>query len=221
MPVSKASNFGNPHIGLFAKASDGLVVADASCSPKFIKSLSVLGCEVAAPSFGGVGGLAGLFCALNSNGIILPSFVEKSEIASFKKLGLNAITMPGRFSATGNNIAANDFGAIANPELSAQDTKRISDCLGVEVVRRSVAGYLTPGSCLLATNKGFLAHNRAGEEELKELQSILRVGGANCTLNTGTAFVSICAVSNSHAAILGESSTGFEVGRAAGALGMG
>ena len=88
------------------------------------------------------------------------------------------------------------------------------------MVRRRVAGYFTAGSCVLATNKGFAAHNRAGEEELKELQAILHVPGQNCTLNAGTAFVQSGALANSSGCLAGEASTGFELGRLAGALGL-
>jgi translation initiation factor 6 len=123
-----------------------------------------------------------------------------------------------KFSAAGNNIAANDFGAVANPEIPSAELRKISDCLGVEVVGRHVAGYATAGSCILATNKGFAAHNRASEQELKELQSILRVEGVNCTLNTGVAFVALGAIANSKGAIFGEACTGFEIGRVASAI---
>lgn len=219
MSVLKASNFGNPHLGLFARASEKFVAADISSSPKLISALSNLRVPVLQATFGG-SGLAGIFLAMNSNGAVLPPNSSKDEMAVFKKQGMNAISISGPFSAAGNNIAANDFGAIANPEMTAKEAKRISDCLGVEVVQKGVAGYLTSGSCVLATNKGFAAHNRASEEELKELQSILRVPGQNCTVNTGVAFVSLGTVANSHGAVLGEASTGFEVGRVAQALGL-
>jgi len=217
MEVSKTTNFGNPHVGLFARASERIVAVDSSVSPKLAKSLSPLGVEAVNITLGN-SGMVGIFLSMNSNGAVVPSFCEQGEIDSLKKRGLNVSKISGRFSAAGNNISANDFGAIANPMLSREDVRKISDCLGVEVVQKRVAGYLTAGSCLLSTNKGFMAHNRASEEELKELKSILRVDGQNCTLNTGVAFVSICAIANSRAAIFGESSTGFEVGRAAGAL---
>jgi translation initiation factor 6 len=219
MPVLKSHNFGNPHIGLFARASDRLVAADVSASPKFLPVLPQLGAEVVKATFGG-SGLVGIFLAMNSNGAVIPSFCSEEEISVFRSHGLNVAALPGRFSASGNNIATNDFAAIVNPEMGRQEIRKISDCLGVEAVPRSVAGYATAGSCVLATNRGFAAHNRCSEEELKELQSILRVGGANCTLNTGTAFVSICAVANSRGCIFGEASTGFEIGRAADALGL-
>ena len=217
MPVQKSNNFGNPYIGLFAKASDKLVAVDISASPKLLSALPILGVPVMKTTFGG-SGFAGIFLAMNSNGAVLPSFSSREEIALFTDLGLNVALLSSGFCAAGNNIAANDFGAIANPHITHKEEKEISECLGVEVHKMAVAGYNTPGSAVVATNKGFLAHNRSSEEELKQLQSIFHVGGVNSTLCTGTAFVSLCVLANSKAALFGESCTGFEIGRAADAL---
>ena len=219
MPILKAANFGNPHIGLFAKVSDSLAITDASCSPKFESALASLGVPVVKATSGGAG-FIGLFVAMNSKGAVVPSFCSKDESAGLRKAGLNVTALSGKFSAAGNNIAANDFGAIANPQMGSAEIRAVSDCLGVEVLRRHVAGFSTCGSCLVATNKGFAAHNRASEQELKELQSILRVGGSNCTVNTGVPFVSLGVLANSKAAVIGESCTGFEAGRIATSLGL-
>jgi translation initiation factor 6 len=219
MAVTKAANFGNPHIGLFAKASEKFVFADTTSSPKFIAALSVFDVPVITTSFGG-SGLAGLYIAMNSNGAVIPSFSAKDEVAKIKAHGLNVLSLPGKFSAAANNIAANDFGAIANPEMPNELLRKISDCLGVETVKKRIAGYTTMGSAIFATNKGFAAHNRATEEELKDIQSVLKVAGTNCTLNTGVAFVSIGMVANSRAAVVGEATTGFEMGRIAEALSL-
>ncbi|VVC01006.1 Translation initiation factor 6 [uncultured archaeon] len=217
MPISKTSNFGNPYIGLFARSSDRLAAVDISASPKFLHALCALEVPVVKATFGG-SGFAGIFLAMNSNGAVLPSFCSREEIALFKSHGLNVATVSAEVSAAGNNIAANDFGAIANPDVPRGKLKEISDCLGVEVHPMMVAGYATVGSAVLATNKGFVAHNRASEEELKQLHSIFRVEGVNSTLCTGTAFVSLCALANSKSALFGESCTGFEMGRAVDAL---
>ena len=220
MPVLKTSNFGNPYIGLFAKSSERLVAADISSSPKFLLALEKLEVPIVKAGFGG-SGLAGIFLALNSNGAIVPSFCSDEEMLCFKKLGMNVLRLGGQFSAAGNNIAANDFGAVANPEMPRPLIKKVSDCLGVEAVPIRIANFTTTGSCVLATNKGFMAHNRANEQELKELHSILGVEGTNCTVNMGVPFVAICAVANSRCALLGEASTGFELGRAESALSIG
>jgi len=213
MSVGKSSNFGNPNIGLYAKVSEKLVLADASSSPKLILALSVFGLPVHAISLGG-SDLCGLFIAMNSNGVVLPKYCGRRDVAFFKGQGLNVAFLDSRFSAVGNNIAANDFGAVLNPEISNSEEKKISECLGVEAVRMGIAGHVTTGSCAVATNKGFIAHNRATSEELKELKSIFRSDGENCTMNAGIPFVSLGAVANSHNALFGEACTGFEIGRA-------
>ncbi|MCX6770724.1 MAG: translation initiation factor IF-6 [Candidatus Micrarchaeota archaeon] len=213
MEFPKTSNFGNPHIGLFARASDGLIAVDITSAAKMLTALEAFDVPLVHASFG-ASGLVGIYLAFNSNGAIIPSFCEKKEIALLRSHGLSIFSLPGRFCAAGNNVAANDFGAVINPEIPRDMARKISDCLGVEAVGRAVAGYFTSGSAILATNKGFLAHNRCSEEELKELQSILHVQGVNGTLNTGVAFPSLGAVANSHHALFGEACTGFEMGRA-------
>lgn len=217
MPLISASNFGNPHVGLFARASEVAVIADASASEKFLSSLLVLEVPVVKATFAG-SGLAGIFLCMNSKGAVLPSFCSNEEIATFKRLGFNVAKLSGPFSAVANNISANDFGAIAAPELSRKDEHAASDALGVEIVKMRIAGYSTPGSAVVATNRGFCCHSRASEKELKELQSILRVEGEACTANTGTPFVSLGIIANSKAAVVGEQTTGFEMGRIGSAL---
>ena len=213
MEFPKTSNFGNPHIGLFARASDKIIAVDITSAPKMLSALEAFDIPLVRATFG-ASGLVGIYLSLNSTGAIIPSFSDKAEIALLRSHGLNIFSLPGKFCAAGNNVAANDFGAVINPEIPREMAKKISDCLGVEAVSRAVAGYLTSGSAILATNKGFLAHNRCSEEELKELQSILHVQGINGTLNTGVAFPALGAVANSHHALFGEACTGFEMGRA-------
>ena len=213
MEFQKTSNLGNPHLGLFARASDKLVAVDITAAPKMLSALESFGVPLVKASFGN-SGLVGIYLSFNSTGAIIPSFCDKAEIALLRSHGLNIFSLPGKFCAAGNNVAVNDFGAVLNPEIPKEMAKKISDCLGVEAVCRPVAGYLTAGSAILATNKGFLAHNRCSEEELKELQSILHVQGMNGTLNTGVAFPALGAVANSRHALFGEACTGFEMGRA-------
>ncbi|MFA4983487.1 MAG: translation initiation factor IF-6 [Candidatus Micrarchaeia archaeon] len=219
MDFPKTSNFGNPHIGLFARASDQLIAADITSAPKMLSALEAFGVPIVHASFG-ASGLVGIYLAFNSNGAVIPSFCEKKEIELLRSHKLNIFSLPGRFCAAGNNVAANDFGAVINPEIPREMARKISDCLGVEAVGREVAGYFTSGSAILATNRGFLAHNRCTGEELKELQSILHVQGVNGTLNTGVAFPALGAVANSRPALFGEACTGFEIGRAVQGLDM-
>ncbi len=214
-----SSNFGNPHLGLFARASEKLVAADISASPKLLLALSGLAVPVMKTTLGG-SGLIGIYLAFNSRGAVVPPFCSREEADALKSGGLNVCRISSEFSAAGNNLAVNDYGCVANPEMKRKEILKISECLGVEVVQRHVAGYLTAGSCVLATNRGFAAHNRCTEEELKELGAILKVPGGNCTVNAGVAFPPLGCVANSAGAVFGEGCTGFELGRVASALGM-
>jgi len=97
----------------------------------------------------------------------------------------------------------------------------IRDVLGVEVVKRSIAGIPTVGSVLVVTNRGGLIHPDAEEEEVKALSEIFRVPILTGTVNFGVSFVRIGLVANSYGAIVGEETQGPEIARIHMALGGG
>lgn len=215
--MQMAAYDGNPHIGMFAKASDSVVLLPVGSHAKFIHAAGALGAKIAQASIAS-SNLIGLFCALNSHGVVLPSFAEESEKKFFKGLGLHVCALPSAFAAVGNNVCANDKGALVNAQIPQQWRKKIEECLQVEAVPASIAGYATVGSACIATNKGFVAHNRASEEEMELVKSALKVQGANATVNMGSPFVGLGVVANSKGCVLGEATSGFESSRIMGAL---
>jgi translation initiation factor 6 len=164
--------------------------------------------------------LLGVYLAMNSNGMILPNVMRKSEEAAVKGCGLNVHVSSERHNAHGNNIAVNDKGGIVNPNVSKRELKAMEDTLGVELVPATVAGYTTVGSACIATNTGFLAHYRTSEDEMELLKDALKVYGSKGTVNTGTGFVSYGIVVNKNGYIAGEKTTAFELGRLEEALGL-
>ncbi|MFA5108876.1 MAG: translation initiation factor IF-6 [Candidatus Micrarchaeia archaeon] len=219
MAVYKTNFDGNPFIGLYARASDELTLIPKSSPDKFAtRAQEVLGGRIFRASVASSPYL-GVYFAINSNGIVSSPFMHKEELAEIKKLGLNVLVInEGGFSAVGNNICCNDNGAIVNEEMPPEIVKQIADVLGVEAVRMPLAGYKTVGMMAAATNKGWIAHNRINEKEAAALESIFKVKGMNATLNAGTAMVGLAVVANSKAALVGETTTGFETGRAEQAL---
>ncbi|MDD5337557.1 MAG: translation initiation factor IF-6, partial [Candidatus ainarchaeum sp.] len=89
----------------------------------------------------------------------------------------------------------------------------------VELVPFSVAKYTTVGSTCTASNKGALLYYSASGEELKEAESALRVPCEKGTINGGAGFVGMGMVHNANGFAAGEGTTGFELGKVAGALG--
>jgi len=215
MPVARllASDFGNPFIGLYCACNDNLAFLGPSVSPKLEDACKrALGVPVHKATIAG-SNILGLFCAMNSSGIVVPEQAENNEVRRLKELGLNVLVLEGRLNACGNLIAANDKGAIASPHFEKADIAKISDCLGVEVVQTAIAGYATTGACCLVTNKGFAAHNRVNEEELALLEGALKVKGTIATANMGVSFLRPCVVANSHGYVAGEKTSGFETSR--------
>jgi len=217
MATTQVAYDGNPHIGMFAKASEKFALLPLGAHPKFTKAAKALDCKIEQATIAG-SNLLGLFCALNSNGIVLPVFTEEHEKKFFKNLGLNVCTLPSTFCAAGNNVCANDKGAIVNSEMPHVLVKKVSECLDVEAVPASIAGHNTVGSACVATNKGFAAHNRINEEEMGLLKSVFKVGGSNATVNMGSPFIGLGVIANSKGCIIGESTSGFESSRVMNAL---
>lgn len=168
----------------------------------------------------GESNLTGLYIAMNKNGIILPNIATESEIADFKKLGLNVYHSMEPQNAHGNNLSVNDKGGIINPNIPSAERLRMEDVLGIELVPMKVANYVTVGSSVLCANKGFLSHFASSADELKEIGDALKVRGEKGSINMGVGFVAFGAICNKHGYIVGEQTSAHEMGRIESALGF-
>jgi translation initiation factor 6 len=219
MAVSKSDHYGNPFIGIYARASDSYLLAAVNSPPKFVRSLDALGVPplytTISNSF-----LIGLYCAGNNAGLIVCEGFSERERKAIKSAypDVRLHVCKDKLNAIGNNLVANSHGGIANPGISNAEIKKISDTLGVEVVKMEIAGFHTVGACCAATDKGFVAYNRISEDEMNELESVLHVKGENCTVNTGTPFVPLGILANSKGLVIGSATSGFELSKIMGGL---
>ena len=209
---------GNPYIGLYAKASDRLVIIPNGAPEKFVFGAKVLDTPVLMASVD-ASPYVGLYLAMNSHGIIAPPFLMEREKKELEAAGLRVTILPAaRFCAIGNNIACNDNGALVNPDFPPALVKVVEKALGVPARASTLAGYHTTGSSLAVTNKGWLAHNRIEPEEADMLKELFGCDGMNGTTNMGNALVGLGVVANSKGLIIGESCSGFEESRIRQAL---
>ena len=142
------------------------------------------------------------------------------NVQTLEDAGLNVSLMPGKYTAVGNIIAANDHGAIVGPKVGEKAVKVIEDTLKVPVEISSIADSNIIGSSSLVTNKGFLVHRDASYEELDFVEEVFKVEGNIGTVCKGMPLVGACGIANSQGAIVGESTTGPEMARLEESLGF-
>lgn len=116
-----------------------------------------------------------------------------------------------RLSSLGNLIACNDHVAIMHSDLDRETEEIVSDVLGVEVFRQSIAGNALVGSYCVLTNQGGLVHPATTMAEKEELSSLLQVPLVAGTINRGSDVIGAGLVANDWTAFCGLDTTSTEI----------
>jgi translation initiation factor 6 len=210
---------GSQYVGVYCVASERFALVPEIVEARVRKDVGrTLDVEVVPTHIGG-STIIGSLAVMNSNGVVVSNFVERSELRRLPK-ELRVGVMEEKLNAAGNNILANDHGAYVHPDASNHTVRMLEEVLGVEVQRRAVAGVDIVGSTCIATDKGVLCHPRTTEDELKDISGFFKVPAAVATLNYGTPFLGACAIANSKGAYVGTKSTPIELGRLEDGLGL-
>lgn len=216
MYFSQINILGENFVGLFGIATDKFAILSKNFPIQKVFNVPTIRIRIYGTN------LIGIFCAGNSNGLLLPYFVVDSEIKELKKelkeFDINISRIEDKYNAIGNLIACNDKGAIISPKIS-NNRKSIEDTLGVESAVMKIAGREEVGSCIVATNKGFLTHI-GSQEQIKEISNVLKVNGMTSSVNSGFPFVRSGVIANSYGYITGMRTTGIELNRIDDALGF-
>jgi translation initiation factor 6 len=213
---------GNPFLGVLCSASDRLAVASPEMTDPECASLSdCLGVPVVRSPIGG-SRVVGSLCTLNSQGIVVSDLASREELDALRRAapGTRLLKLAGKLNAVGNNILVNDRAALVHPDYPNTAARKLSDFLGVEVMRGTVAGIKTVGSAAAVNSKGLLCHPRATAAEKKVLSELFKVPVTPGTANYGSPMIGACIVANSGGAAAGTPSTGIEMGRIEEGLGF-
>ncbi|HXQ79033.1 MAG TPA: translation initiation factor IF-6 [Thermoplasmata archaeon] len=210
MPVGRTLFGGSPYLGVYVRVGDGYAIVPddtPGAAERDIARLlgvevvrtTVLDCEV-----------VGALVAANSHGIVVGGEVDAEERRTLEKIAPLTV-ISHRQNAMGNNILANDSGALVHPEFSDAAVSAIGRGLGVPAARGTVAGLGTVGMAGVATNRGVVVHPRATEKEVTVVSELLRVPVHRSTANFGVPIVGACLIANSRGIIVGRPTTPVEV----------
>lgn len=199
---------GDPNIGLAATATP----EHAIIPPEFRRE-EFLDSEKTATTFIAGTRLAGLFTEGNANCILLPSNTKENERQKLEEAGVEFHVLDSVETALGNLITANDSGAVISRRLE-DHREEIEEAFGVDAKVVDIAGSPNPGVASAANNTGVLIHRAATEEEAEKVKNALGVDNVDIgTVNLGSPFVGSGMIVCGQRILVGEDTSGPEVGR--------
>ena len=211
---------GSSYIGVFARATNDCLLVRPDVDADIRESCGAeLDVPVVTTTVGG-SGTVGALATGNETGLVVSGRATEREIDRIADaVGLPVAELPGRINAAGNVILANDTGAYIHPDIPREAVQRVKDALDVPVRRGDIAGVQTVGTAAVVTNRGVLCHPKTSDETLDELEDLLGVPADIGTINYGGPLVGSGLLANDTGYVVGEDTTGPELGRVDSALG--
>jgi len=215
MNIAKMRVLGSNYVGLFSVTNDSICLVPVSIEESAIKKVEeILDVKAVKATIYGSALLA-VFSKINNKYAYLPSFASAKEIEAIEK-EIKVKIIPTD-NALGNLIELNDNGAIISRSVQKKAVDEIKKT-GLNVLQTNLARTEVVGSCLVATNRGFLVNPNIDKEEAIKVSEVLGVKGGSSTANTGDYFVRNSIIANKKGIIMGENTTPFEINRIEEAL---
>ena len=211
------SFFGNSNIGIYAYANDKILILPPGIKKEDVNEItSILGTIPIEVKIAGTI-LNGIFIAGNNNAIILPRILYDEELEYLKRqikehgVDIGVLVSESKYTALGNLILCNNRGCIISILIEDNEARKISDVLGVEVIKSRLVNVDVPGSVAVTTDHGGVIHPDASENDLKLIREITKVNVEYATVNAGIPYVKSGLIANNKGVVVGGNTTGPEV----------
>lgn len=212
---------GSAYIGVFATVIGDAALVRADLEGPTREDLTEeLDVPVFPATIGG-GSTVGSLVAGNRTGVVTSGQLterEREELEAHLERPVRAL--PGTHNAAGNIILTTDAGALIHPDVSAEAVDLVAETLDVPVVKGTLGGVKTVGMAGVATQRGALCHPQASEDELEQIESVLDVPADLGTVNHGAPLVGSGLIATTAGYVVGDRTTGPELGRIEDALGL-
>jgi translation initiation factor 6 len=210
VPVGRTLFGGSPYLGVYLRVGETHALAPPRIPPALAREVErLLGVRI-LPTSVTDSDVVGAMIASNSKGIVVGDEIDTSDRRSLEAIAPVTVVRY-RQNAMGNNILANDTGALVHPEFPNEAVAQISKALGVPAERGTVAGLGTVGMAAVATNRGVVLHPKATEREASAVRALLGVPVHRSTANFGVPIVGACLVANSRGILVGRPTTPVEI----------
>ena len=146
--------------------------------------------------------------------------VDTETIKVIEQQGFDVCIIEDKFNAAGNDVLINDKGALVHPNLEDKAIEQIERTCNVPVYRGTIGSLKTVGMAAVVTNKGLLCHPKVTQEEQHQLEKVFDATAMIGTVNHGVPLIGSGLVANTKGAIIGNLTTGIEMGRIEEALGF-
>ncbi|MCX6709716.1 MAG: translation initiation factor IF-6 [Candidatus Woesearchaeota archaeon] len=209
--ISKLSMYGNPNIGLYCYATDRYCLVGRVVSDKFASEIGkILGVPVHRINIAGIS-LIGDLIAGNDRCLLVPKIVFDDELSELDRLGIKYRVVGGDLTALGNNMLANNNGAVISSEYSDEETLEIEEALGVKVLRAKIGQMTIVGSSAIMNATSGVINPNISPAEKSLFEDTLKVKFYRSTVNFGNPFVKSGMILNSKGLILGDPTTTIEL----------
>ena len=217
----RASFAGSSYVGVFARATDDCLLVRSDADEDTVADIAAELDVDAVPTTVGGSGTVGALAVGNETGLLVSGRATDREMDAIEEAtDLPVTELPGRINAAGNVVLANDYGAYVHPDLSRDSITTIRDALDVPVTRGDLGGVRTVGTAAVANNTGVLCHPQSTESELQAVEDALDVRADLGTINYGAPLVGSGLVATDEGYVVGDDTTGPELGRIEETLGF-
>jgi translation initiation factor 6 len=210
LPVSRSTIGGSPYLGVYVRAGESVALVPPSVPAQLERDIERLFGVTTVRTTVFDSEIVGALVAFNSHGAVVGDELDDHEAGRLAAVGPIA-SIPVKLNAMGNNVLANDRGALVHPEFPDRVVEEIGRALGVPARRGTVAGLGTVGMAAIATNRGVVVHPRATPREAELVGEALGVPVHRSTANFGVPVVGACLVANSRAILVGRPTTPVEI----------
>lgn len=209
--MTSGSVFGNANIGMYVYATNTYALIGRDVSESFAKEVAkTLQVKVIRLNAAGTN-LTGVFFAGNTHCLLVPEIMFPEEIEVLEKEKIPYAIIQTHLTALGNNIIANDAGAVVHTYFDEKTIEQIERALKVPAQKGTIARLPIVGSVAVVNKNGCLIHRDVTEEEKKKVEETLKTTCEECTVNTGNPYVKSGIICNDHSYLVGEGTRGPEI----------